>query len=416
MASFALNAADELSFDDCVKLIQRQNPELEASKRSQRVQEYALRGAYSNFFPQLSASMSLSYGTGSSNLVGNNSLGAIGQSGQAGSVFIASLSAKQNIFSGWMDIAKVDQAKAAFEVASLNLENLKAQLSNSLKSAFAGLVYAQRAMSLMSEIRQRRERNHKLVALRFEGGRENKGSLLLAKAYWEQAEYDELQARNVEHVARAQLATVLGLDDKDSIRVKGDVPVMPVDFQIDPYRLVLETPSFQIAKFQEKSAEASVALARSGFFPQVNLNGSLGTNHGEANASNRWLIGFEVVFPFFSGGKDYYAYKMAKESMKGSTLTREGALRLGVARLEQTYRAYMEAVRKLEVDQSFVDAVGVRSKIAQERYNNGLMSFEDWDVIENDLVNREKALLQSRRDRVIAQSNWELAQGKGVLP
>jgi len=31
------------------------------------------------------------------------------------------------------------------------------------------------------------------------------------------------------------------------------------------------------------------------------------------------------------------------------------------------------------------------------------MSFEDWDIIENDLINRQKAVLQSRRDRVTAR-------------
>jgi hypothetical protein len=44
------------------------------------------------------------------------------------------------------------------------------------------------------------------------------------------------------------------------------------------------------------------------------------------------------------------------------------------------------------------------------------MTFEDWDIIENDLIQRLKTFLQSQRDRVIAEASWELAQGKGVIP
>ena len=36
--------------------------------------------------------------------------------------------------------------------------------------------------------------------------------------------------------------------------------------------------------------------------------------------------------------------------------------------------------------------------IARGKYTTGLMTFEDWDLIENDLIAREKAALTTRRD------------------
>ena len=36
-------------------------------------------------------------------------------------------------------------------------------------------------------------------------------------------------------------------------------------------------------------------------------------------------------------------------------------------------------------------------------------------LIENDLINREKSLLQTKRDRVFAEAAWELVQGKGAI-
>ncbi|MGZ3696004.1 MAG: TolC family protein, partial [Bdellovibrionota bacterium] len=67
------------------------------------------------------------------------------------------------------------------------------------------------------------------------------------------------------------------------------------------------------------------------------------------------------------------------------------------------------------VDQGFRDAATVRAEIARTKYNNGLQTFEDWDTIENDLITRQKAYLQSKRARVTAEAAWEQAQGIGVL-
>ena len=83
--------------------------------------------------------------------------------------------------------------------------------------------------------------------------------------------------------------------------------------------------------------------------------------------------------------------------------------------LKQTHAAFVEAVERLSVDEAFLEAAITRAEIARSKYAQGLMSFEDWDRIENDLIVRQKAVLFSRRDRVTAQAAWEQAQGVGVI-
>jgi len=55
------------------------------------------------------------------------------------------------------------------------------------------------------------------------------------------------------------------------------------------------------------------------------------------------------------------------------------------------------------------------AEIARNKYNNGLLTFEDWDVIESDLINRQTTYLQNQRDRVISEAAWENIQGIGVF-
>ena len=122
------------------------------------------------------------------------------------------------------------------------------------------------------------------------------------------------------------------------------------------------------------------------------------------------------MFPLFNGGKDYHGTRSASAAWQAAELNRFNINRDLLVRLQTTYSAFVEAVTKLRVDESFVKAATLRAEIARKRYNNGLMNFEDWDIVETDLINRRRSYLQSKRDRVIAEAAWEQAQGKGVLP
>ena len=61
----------------------------------------------------------------------------------------------------------------------------------------------------------------------------------------------------------------------------------------------------------------------------------------------------------------------------------------------------------------FVEALRLRAEIGRAKYENGLMSFDDWYGIENELVDREKNLLKSQRERVAAEANYQLLLGQG---
>jgi outer membrane protein TolC len=63
-----------------------------------------------------------------------------------------------------------------------------------------------------------------------------------------------------------------------------------------------------------------------------------------------------------------------------------------------------------------MEAAKLRAEIARRKYNNGLLIFDDWIIIENDYVTYSKNYLFTKRDRVIAEANWEYAQGEGVIP
>jgi outer membrane protein TolC len=391
-----------LTWDQCVQEAAQQNPELRSARASLAAAQARVRAAHAGYFPQLSAGAS--YVDSSGSLVTD------------GSVYGGSVSASQNLFAGFRDVASVEQASANERVSQADFASAYAKISRDLKSAYAALTFAQDAVVLTEQIVRRLQENLRLVQLRFEGGRENQGSFLLTKATLAQGQFDNLQARQAIGSAQAQLARVLGRREPAGLRVAGAVPVSAPPPEPPFIDLVETVPDYRRAQAQEEAAQADVRLARVGFYPTLDLTGTV------AREGSDWLpddsrrsVGLTLNIPLFSGGRDYYGTQSALSTLDATTSSKNDTARQVLVSLKQTHAAFVEALERLRVDQSFLEAATMRAEIARAKYASGLMSFEDWDRIENDLIQRQRAELTSRRDRVNAEAAWEQALGTGVI-
>jgi len=63
------------------------------------------------------------------------------------------------------------------------------------------------------------------------------------------------------------------------------------------------------------------------------------------------------------------------------------------------------------VQGKFFEAARERAKITQAQYSTGLISFDNWTIIEDDLVNAKKSFLDVQADALIAEANWIQAKG-----
>ncbi|RYZ68897.1 MAG: TolC family protein, partial [Proteobacteria bacterium] len=335
-----------LDWQSCVDIAAANNANLRAATadwQSTRSQEGVAR---SNLFPQLSASLGYTK---------NGTAGAANGT-PITQGYSASLNGSQNIFNGLQDLGRIKQSRANSEASLQTQNSVRAQVSYDLKAAFEGVVYAKDYTALTEQIIHRREENFRLVSLRFQSGRENKGSVLLSEAYLNQARYDDLQARNAQRVARAQLARAVGLDDFDLYDIQGSVPVSEPPSTPPEFKLIAQsTPAYRQAAAQEAASQAAISIARSQFFPTLGVSGSISRFDDEffPNAPNRWSTGVSLAFPFFTGGRDYYSTRAAMQSWSASENRRVNVSRQTVSTLEQTFATYVEGVSKFKVDESF---------------------------------------------------------------
>jgi len=405
-APVATPGAPALTLGDCLAEAARQQPDMLAARAAVQKARFQYRAVVADFLPQLSASAGTS-----------RSGGEAADGYQVGNANSIGLRAEQSIFTGGRDTARLAQSRAALRVAEEQLRLTRAQISADVKSAFARLLSAQELRELSAAIAQRRELNVSLVDLRYAGGREHKGSLLRMQALWKQAVADQVSARRALAVGRRRLAVAMGWRDPERIVIRGTLTAGRPEGQPDFPALALQTPVHCIAVAQEESARAGVKLARSEYFPSLSAQGAV-NRAGDTwpPEQDSWSVGVQLSYPFFPGGRQVHDVHAAQAEQRRSAALRQSQEQQAAVLLEQAFADWQDAVENERVQEDFVTASQLRAEVGRSQYGTGLLSFDNWDLIENDLITQQKALLSARRDAVLAEAAWEKAQGVALLP
>ena len=409
LASASLAVAEgSLTLDDCLAEAAANNPDLAASVAAAEKARYDYKASYGDMLPQVSA-----------NAGGSRSGAESADDGSSTTRDSASygVSASQSLYTGGRNLAAVDAAAARLKSVEADLAERRATLSSDVRSAFASLLFAQEQVTLAREIARRRTENLDLIQLRYEGGREHKGAFLLTQASSRDAEFGVAQAERYHAVARRQLARVLGRDESEGVEVVGKLEAGKPDAEADFEALAADTPAHWRAVAQLLVARAGVESAKSQYFPEIAAKASAGRNGEDwMPEQDEWFVGLTMSFPFFQGGKNVMNVRGARAELARVEAVLRAADADIVANLQKALADYADAVDQAGVNAAYLEAEEVRAEIGRSQYASGMISFEDWDRIENDLISSQKSDLAGRRNAVTAEANWEKAQGKSRLP
>ena len=413
---------ETLSWFDCVKEAARHNPSLESAYQALQSSEATRKASYSAFFPQLSANADMVHSFQPRDNSSSSGDSAVPFSSSTGlreytTDYTANLQLQQILFDGFRTKGTVDQARAQSRVALAALSQEKAIVSYELKSAFAQLLYAQELIQISQDIKKRRDVNARLIDLRYESGKENKGARLLSRANLSQADFDLQQAIRNNQVSQRQLSQVMGRDLFRPIRATGYLTTRPTPSPPNFRTLALATPAHYQLEAQSQAAAAGITIAKSDWYPQINGVASMGARGDNGFPEyDGWSAGVSVSLNIFDWGNTYFNVKAARADLLRSLADLRSTDNETELSLAQDYKDLIDAIERVKIDEERLEALKLRAEIAETQYRNGLISFQDFETITNDYINLQRTALTSRRDAVIAEANWEQSQGKGALP
>lgn len=397
-----LYADDMLTWQNCFDRTVENNIDLSVGRLKLKEAEAALKSQQSVYYPDLTANVGR--GVSGSRTEGDANW-------KNGESLSASLNAGYTIFDGFGNRARVTKTEAELYAEKANFDQTRSNVEYDLRKAFSDQLYAQELLTLTKNIAERRAGNVRLVEMRYEGGREHKGSLLLKQAQLIDAQYSVGEAERALELARRKLATLMKQKTFAPFTLDGELHATEPPAGVSLNELAGQTPSYHSAEANLKAAEQGFIITRSARFPKVTASASL-TGSGEHDITREeWKTGIAVSLPLFTGGQLSQDIIISGLKLEQSRLNAESTMLDLMNSLLAALNTYRSSYAALNVQDAQLLAAETRATVTRAQYEQGLVSFQDWDTIETQLITAQRNWLSSRRAADQAEAAWQNAMG-----
>jgi outer membrane protein TolC len=396
-------AEEILTWEACIKEAAKNHPDLIAAQEQVKESEASKKITASTLYPQVDATLS-----------GSSARNDTGISHSSGDSYSYGATGSQLIFDGMQTVNNVKSASENIKAAKQNFRFTSATVRYRLRSAFISLLKTQEMLNITQEIYDIRRGNLELIALRYESGLENRGALLTAEANLAQAKYEISQAKRQVEVAQRNLTKEMGRSQLIPMQVKGDFDVADnARAKPDFESLAVKNPSLQQILAQKNAAEFSLKSTYGAYAPTLSGNAGAGkTDSHWSPKQDEWNMGLTLSLPIFEGGLRNAQVSQAKALLnqlkENERSTRDGI----VLTLEQSWAALQDAMDNVGVQKDVLMATVERSRISQAQYSLGFISFDNWTIIEDNLVNAKRTYLNAQAAALLAEANWIQAKGE----
>ncbi len=382
-----------LNWETCTQLVLKKNPDILAEKAKVDAARSQISIAEAGYWPQVNL-------TGSIKKSNNDSLSSS-----------LGISLTQTLFPDAISQPDSQEAKANLEAEIANQKIILATLRSQLLQNISAIQYNEKNIALTHKIVERRIQNADLVNARFKAGRENLGAYLRAKAQAEQGKLDEVQAKRELETSQDDLAATLGITP--NITMNANAPTLSLPEKMELEAWIKTSPQIENLKALIKAAQWRIVASENQLWPS--LSASIGSTYEFANGgTSTTTTGLTGTLPLFTFGRlensVYYA-KLTVEILKWNL---ESLQRQTLILLKKSYFTAQNSIESDRVQTEFVKAAELRSEIAQAQYTTGLISYDNWDIIENDLISQQKTGLTRKRDIQTNIATFEKYLGKGL--
>jgi len=396
-------AEETLSWQDCLREAAKNHPDLLAAQESVKESQAAKQITASTLYPQIDSNLNASTARTSS-----------GTTSSISDSYAYGLSGTQLIFDGTKTINNVRAAAENITAARESFKFTSATVRFRLRSAFIDLLKSQESLRITQEIYEIRRDNLELITLRYYSGLEHKGALLTAEADLDEAQYEISKAEREVEVARRELVKEMGRRHLAPLEVKGDFTVKDAALKKPDFEIIAKNnPSLLQLVAQKNAAEFGVRSAYANFFPT--LSGTAGANKNGSRwtpKGNQWNLGLSLSLPIFEGGLRFAQVSQARALLSQLQENERSTKDAVVLTLEQAWAALQDAIENARVQEAYLTATQERSRIAQAQYSTGFIAFDNWTIIEDNLVKAKRTLLDAQANALLTEASWIQAKGE----
>lgn len=302
-------------------------------------------------------------------------------------------------------------AKLNLKAAIADLDKAKEDIAIHIASAYLQVLFNEELHQVaLGQARLSKEQCTRISRLA-ELGKASPAELAEAKARVAQDEMNVVQANNNYKLALLDLSQLIELDTPEGFRTESPtaypepVPLTPPD---EIFRTaVASKASIRAAQFRLEGSKHSIRIAQSNYYPQLNLNGSLGTNYystinrtfsQQMSDNFNKYVGFNLSVPIFNRLSTRNQVRTARLQRENYALQLDNAKKTLYKEIQQAWYNAAAAESKYASSHTATVASEESFKLMSEKYENGKANAVEYNEAKQNLMKSRSDELQAKYD------------------
>jgi outer membrane protein TolC len=410
-----------LTLEDSIKLALEQNPFYLAEKAKEDQASYMVREAVSSFFPALNAQgmhildkkvMTIDMPSFVPGMPPQKIKLDFTRNYQFSLSFSLPLSAGGRLVSG-------------YKQANYNLMSTKEAIRQSMqetvfnvKKAFYGYLLAKKFVEVSEEAVSLADKHWKNVKSLYDVGMASKFDLLRSEVQVANLKPQLIRAKNGLSTVELGLKTLLGLDLKQPIEVKGELSYKEFEANVDAgvAQALANRPEMNQLKFQQQMAAEMLKMARGAYLPTLAIGGAYNYwgnrfKFTKDSWESYYSVNLVLDIPLFNGFVNSAKVGESKAVLRQLDYSRKGLSEMVKFEVQEAILSLQQAKESLLSQEKNVEQAQEAVRIADLNYGEGLATNLDVSFAQMALTQAKTNHSQALYDYALALAQLEKAVG-----
>lgn len=448
--------AKTLTLEESIEIAQQTNLSIQTLQEKVRTAEAQARAARANLLPNVSINSSYTYFknlpksvlefSGGGFPVPPEAAGA-GNDSESSSVEIefgarrnlqGTLTLRQPLFAWGRYYYNYQSAQLNVEAARKELEAAYNQLSLNVSEAFYGVLVAMEFVGVAQQTVDLVEKQLQISQSLFNSGAATHFDVLRAEVQLANAKSHLIRAQNNVRIANDAYKNILNIDLDEEISVKGsfeppqversedsenrnersEIPQSGVELNLES---LLQTamekrPEIHQLEFSERANQKRLDVAKTGNRPDLSFfaNYQVDDNEKLTEMNRIWNVRFVLNIPIFDGFATRATVQQAKSGLNQTHLAKQQLRDAIEFEVRSAYLKLLETKALIEVQKETVEQAQEGVRLANLRYENGMLTSVELMDAQLALAQAEVNRLQSTHDYMAGLARLEKAIGTKI--
>lgn len=389
-----------LTLDECISIGLKTNPSAEISLQSLKTLQEKTGEAKGGYYPSFKFSSSYTYTTPLE-----------GKAAESADNYDTRFSVRQPLYDGGATSNLVQGLRQSIKAQEYDVKKTTLDIILTIRSAFYETVKRRDLLAVAKSSLISADKHFEQAKALYQEGLSPRSDVIKAEVQVTNAQLDVIKAENAAILAKANLATAMGLPVMTifELEIKGPALQMPLLPAIgDTIKHAYEgRPEIRSIRAKIESAKTNIRQAESGLYPGLSLDASYGWQKDTFMPDDRkWSVGLTISIPVFEQLTTRSKINQAVANLNGIKSSELQTLRNVELDVQQAWVALKEALERLNVTRKALELAVEDIRVSEGRYKEGL-----GNILE--VIDAQTALTQARVNDVVAI--YDIANAKAKL-